>query len=65
MLLVASGLPWAATIGADCSEGWIALKRNRYGRLIYKQLPDDVRRRVMEEVTARVNSEFIADPRTS
>jgi hypothetical protein len=43
------------------NEGWIALKRNRYGLMIYEQLPNDVRVRVLREFTALVNSGFIAE----
>src|SRR6266550_5365263 len=43
------------------NEGWLALRRNRYAVAIYPALPDDLKRRAIDEFRQLVKSDFIAD----
>ena len=42
-------------------EGWVALKRNRYALLAYKELPPRLQARMVKEFAALVNSGFIVE----
>lgn len=43
------------------NEGWLALRRSRFALAIYPALPEDLKRRALEEFVQLVKSDFMTD----